>query len=217
WDRYVEEYAKMTPIHGPFTSGVLNLANSLRPLSSATAILDDGCGTGSLMNCLIDDHGAELPSSVRLLASDYSKGMVAYVEKLKNSPDKVSNPLWQRVETHVLDAQDLSPAIPTASLSHVISNLVFMGMDDATKPISAAYNVLEAGGILTFSLLVNPEWIHAWRYAQHLAPKDKVWNLDTPEVWNSNEAIEKAVRDAGFTSVEIKDMEIPLKLNKESL
>ncbi|KAH8888516.1 S-adenosyl-L-methionine-dependent methyltransferase [Thozetella sp. PMI_491] len=216
WDRYAEHYARLTGNRGPFLDGIFSLADSLRPFSTATAILDNGCGTGNGISSLIADRGAELPATVRLLASDYSKGMVAYVNKLKESPENASNPLWQRLETHVLDAQDLAPAILPSSLSHIVSNLVFMAMDDAAKPISASYRALEDGGVLAFSVLTDPEWIEIWKYAKHLMA-DKNLNLRAAEVWRSKEALERISKEAGFTTVEIKETVIPMKHTAESL
>jgi ubiquinone/menaquinone biosynthesis C-methylase UbiE len=217
WDEYAEEYAKITGPRGPFQSRLISLASSQRPFSTATAILDDGCGTGGVTADLIANHEADLPAGVRLIASDYSSGMIAYLEKRKQFPENASNTFWQRLETHVLDAKDLSPAIPDGSLSHIISNLVFTAIDDAPKPISAAYRALEKGGVLAFTGLTSCDWITIWEHAKEMAAPNAHWDLEVSEPWRSEENIQKMMKDAGFTVVDLQDMVLPMKHTRDSL
>lgn len=125
---------------------------------------------GSVTATFAADYGTSLPQGVRLIASDYSKGVIAYVGMLKEYSETESNDLWQNLETHILDAQDLSSVISPSSLSHVLSNLVLMAADDASKPIVAAYEALETGGVLAFTVLTSYEWITIWEHAKELLP-----------------------------------------------
>ncbi|KAH8674204.1 S-adenosyl-L-methionine-dependent methyltransferase [Xylariales sp. PMI_506] len=218
WDRHVEDYAEMANPNSPSIGKLFNLAEPLRSISTATAILDDGCGTGNVMSRLIREYADKLPTGVRLIASDYSKGMVDYVRKRKEQPENASNPFWQRLETYVLDVQDLSPAIAPASLSHVFSNLVFMVVEDCPKPIKAAYEALEVGGVLAFTMLVSIEWIDIWRYAkEEVDPDGEEWGLSIPAGWRDQDNVEKLVKDAGFTTVQLERQELPMNHTPETL
>ncbi|KAH8897479.1 S-adenosyl-L-methionine-dependent methyltransferase [Thozetella sp. PMI_491] len=215
WDSHVEEYAGMVGEGGPLLPQLLSVAQVARPFSTATAILDDGCGTGNVIALLIKNFGAEIPAGARLVASDYSSGMVEYLRKRQVAGENASNPLWQRVETHVLDAGDLSAAIAPASLSHVLSNLVFMGMEDASKPLGAAYRALEDGGILAFTVWTEMGLFKAWKHAKELVPYVEQ-HLDVPEGWRSEAEVRKALEDAGFEVVAAEARIQPQKHTPES-
>ncbi len=216
WSNYAEEYARITAPRSLVISTMLSLAESLRPFSTATGILDDGCGSGTVSAVIIEDWGSTIPPTARLVASDYSSGMVAYVEKLKASPEKSDDAVWQRLETMVLDATDLSPGIPSGSLSHVLSNLVFMSILEPSKPLEAAYRALEDSGVLAFTAFAEMPWHTSWVYAKEVAPNND-WDVNPHEVWKSVAAIEKALKVAGFSTIEVKELEIPSKVTPDSL
>lgn len=140
-------------------------------------MLDDGCGTGNVIATLIDQFGEILPSNARLLASDYSSGMVASVDELKNSPENASSPIWQRLETHVLNAKDLvaggaNAPIKAGSLSHIVSNMVLMAVDDPRAAVRSPYAALIPGGVLVFTAWSATPWIDSWAHAKSLFPTD---------------------------------------------
>jgi ubiquinone/menaquinone biosynthesis C-methylase UbiE len=50
--------------------------NDQKPLSTATAIMDVGCGTGQALIKLVEVHRAHIPDGARIMASDFAEGMV---------------------------------------------------------------------------------------------------------------------------------------------
>jgi SAM-dependent methyltransferase len=211
WDAYVLEYAVMNK-NSPasLSAALLDKADGARPFSAATGILDNGCGTGKITSELIDRYAANLPAAARLLASDFSPGMVKFVQELKSQPPQKSNPVWRRVEPLVQDAQDLN-AIPDSSLSHVLSGMVLFGVPDAGKALAEARRTLEPGGVLAFTAGMALPWIDIWAYAQPLRPGVS-WDLSPTEEWRSVEAVKALVTGAGFRDVSVDVMPVPMKM-----
>jgi SAM-dependent methyltransferase len=177
WGLHVKEYEAMSSgaRTGAIVTRLLAAANAASPFSKATGILDDGCGSGNATFVLIEEYGSSISPTARLVASDYSSGMIASVEALKKDPSLVSNPSWQRLETHVLNAADIlaggqSAPIKPASLSHILPNLVLMAVADYKAALRSAYDALEDTGVLAFSTWLNMPWIDCWSYARPVAP-----------------------------------------------
>ncbi|KAK4032132.1 S-adenosyl-L-methionine-dependent methyltransferase [Parachaetomium inaequale] len=211
WDAYVSEYAAFNK-NSPFSLSVplLVKADGARPFSTATGILDNGCGTGKVTSELIDRYAADLPAAARLLASDFSPAMVKFVQELKSEPPQASNPVWRRVEPLVQDAQNLD-AIPDSSLSHVLSGMVLFAVSDADKALAEARRTLEPGGVLALTAGMVFPWIDIWTYAQPLRPGD-LWELSPAEGWRSVEAVEALVTRAGFREVSVDVTTMPMKM-----
>ena len=215
WDRHAGEYRALGRDRAkPLILDLLSVANAARPFSTSTSILDNGCGTGSLIAILIEEYGSSLPPDVSLLASDYSKGMLAVLEELKADPENASNPLWQKLQTHILDAVDLlaggddAPITP-ASLSHILANLVLFGVGDYKAALRSAHTALQDGGVFAFSSVLRFPWIDSWAYARSLAP-DQDWAVDVPVDFRSVESVTSLLQGAGFSEVKVEATELPI-------
>ena len=66
------------PTHAPSLAMVETL-NTLYPPDHAQGIMDNGCGSGLALSLLIQRYGSELPDNTRLLAADFSQGMIDQV------------------------------------------------------------------------------------------------------------------------------------------
>ena len=222
WDRHVEEYRTIGKgFAKPLILDLLAVADAARPFSTSTGILDNGCGTGNLTAVLIEEYGSSLPADVSLVASDYSKGMVAVVEDIKADPENASNPLWQKLKTHVLDAVDLlaggddAPITP-ASLSHILANLMIFAVGDYKAALLSAHAALEDGGVFACTSVLSFPWVEAWAYARPLAP-DQDWSVDVPVDFRSVESVTSLLRRAGFSDVTAKATELPLVFTEPQL
>jgi SAM-dependent methyltransferase len=217
WNGHAVDYEKLVGNRGGIGLDVtLQLLGSRRPLSTATAVLDDGCGTGNAIAAVIDRYGDSLPASTRLIATDFSKAMVASVERRKSTGDNAANPLWQRIETHVLDAEDLSPGIAPGSISHIISNLVF-SCCDFRKAVKSAYDALEVGGVLAFSMPTQADWFEIAEYAKAELDPEGEWKLRAPEELRDEESVRQILIEVGFSDIEMRRETARLKSNAQRL
>jgi ubiquinone/menaquinone biosynthesis C-methylase UbiE len=104
---------------------MLDLANAYLPFSEATGIHDNGCGPGNVIEKIIADYGAVIPSTASLSASDFAQPMVSQVEVVKKeSVEKDPSSAWSRVRLDVLNAMDLQ-GVEDGSLSHVTAGWVY--------------------------------------------------------------------------------------------
>src|SRR4051794_15445463 len=116
WSIWGAEWKKHIPIDNPSTQGakgIMDAANNVVPLSSATRILDVGCGTGDLVGALAISN--LLPKSAKIIASDLSPGMLAQTSTRGEEEG------WNGVEYKILDATNMSD-LKDGSFSHVLSN-----------------------------------------------------------------------------------------------
>ncbi|MUI92215.1 methyltransferase domain-containing protein, partial [Pseudomonas aeruginosa] len=145
------EYAKMG-IQGPVLypcQRMLAAMDAASSFSSATSILDIGCGPGNAETLLVQDHGTKIPAEASLVATDFSQAMVnatlARKQSMLDAGTDVGN-CWGRLEARVMDAQDLS-AVETSSISHLMGSLVYFMLPDASKGLREAHRVLKEGGV----------------------------------------------------------------------
>lgn len=169
WDATAHEYTAI-PIAGPLyipCKRMLEAMDTASAFATASAILDVGCGPGTAETLLIDAYGKDLPSTARLIASDFSKGMVeetnARREKILAEGNDVAD-CWKRLETSVMDAENLS-TIPSDSLSHVMGSLVYFMLPDPRKGLMEAKRVLKEGGVFACTSWARVDWMRFLREA----------------------------------------------------
>lgn len=103
---------------------MIQRANAILPFSDAVGVLDDGCGPAPIMARIINEHGRTMPKGCELKCTDFSDGMVEWVQKRKEeyiAADGES--LWQRVQCFIQNAMDLKQ-IEDGSMSHVLAGWV---------------------------------------------------------------------------------------------
>ncbi|GMF83191.1 unnamed protein product [Aspergillus oryzae] len=163
WDTTASEYSKV-PLEGPLLIPCKRMIDALQnalSLSSATTILDIGCGPGTAISLLIEDYGHHIPPGTRLVATDYSAGMVAETRARRDSKIRAGGDnanCWDRLDTLVVDAQDLSP-FPSNSVSHIMGSLVYFMLPDPMKGLIEAHRVLQAGGVFACTSWAKVEWM----------------------------------------------------------
>jgi len=198
WSANAKTYSQLSPDdENPITRASMSLIrkmNETLPVSEATAILDVGCGPGTTIGLLIKELGPEIPQNARLVASDFSAGMVEQVEERKKTAD---DPAWLRIEPLVSDAQDLI-GIEDSSISHAMSSLVYNLVSDSQKALDTAYRVLKPGGVVCMSTWTDLEWIDFTKIAAEKTKGNKGPNSLFPESWQSIEGIKKMFEEAGF-------------------
>ena len=208
WSANAQEYAQIpvndSPLMAPCQAMLKGLTDAL-PLSKSTAVLDVGCGPGTAISMFIDNYGTQIPPSTRLIASDFSPVMIDMVRNRQEQ--EVANPLWEKLETAVYDAQDLSE-IKDEELSHVMGSLVYFMLPNGRKGLSEAHRVLQPGGAFALSTWSQVEWIEILNLAalrvRSFVPK----GFEILGPWGSVEGVKGELEAVGFKNVQAKYVDV---------
>jgi len=213
WSDQAAEYSSMM-LTGPMLLLIHVMykhMQSYRLFSSATTMLDIGSGPGSATYTLLNDHANDIAPDVKIVATDFSEGMVEQVKQLKAKQiagldDGPAKRLWKRVEAEVTDAQDLS-AVSDNSISHATASLVLFMVPDSGKALSEIHRVLESGGVMSCSSWKKATWMNI---AMEAAGKDGD-SFKLPARWDDVDGTRKMLEDAGFVDVKVEEVETCLK------
>ena len=187
---------------------MLKAMDSAWPFSKATAYLDNGCGPGVIMQLALQAHGAEVPSSCRLVCSDFSPAMLQAAEATKAAEVEKGDKLWERVEMTASDACDMSN-IEDNSFSHISAGMVYFMVDDPQKALSESRRILTSeygGGVLSLSSWKDNEWVELMRNSlAETKPGNKFPEI--PEAWKSVDGVKGEMDAAGFKDVDVREVE----------
>lgn len=194
---------------------IISNLDTLFPLRSPSIkFLDDGCGTGQLTSHLIANHADLIRADARIIATDFSSGMIDEVNKRKSSE---ADHLWQRLETSVEDAMTLS-GFRDGELTHIGSSMCIFLVPSPEAGIAAAYRVLAPGGVFSFSSWAVTGWWDALNSdAVREVKPDFEFKLPIPENMRSEEGVRKTMTDAGFEDVKVETIVTEMQLPENSL
>ncbi|SCU79363.1 LADA_0B00166g1_1 [Lachancea dasiensis] len=211
WGRQSKAYAEKFQQGPPKVSAeaILKAIDTLLPLEKASAILDNGCGTGIGISTLIRSYSHRLPDSSRLVAADLSPKMVSAVEKIKESHPE-SN-LWSKLELKVCDVNDMS-CFDDASLSHIIASLVMFFSNDPDAAFNEAYRTLKPGGAIGMTSFQRIQWMDLRNVVQKIRPELAPPQL--PPRWASAEWIREQCSKAGFVDVTVEPTDVFLEVDE---
>ncbi|KAI9836286.1 MAG: hypothetical protein M1819_001623 [Sarea resinae] len=195
-----------SPTDAP-TAAMITALDNAYPLSQATTIMDNGCGTGPGTTMLIQKCASMLPAGgVRILATDFSAGMVEQVTEQRINGLKDNNKLWEQVETKVLDAHDLA-GVEDGSISHMMAGFVFFMVADPQKALQEARRVLtpdNGGGVLAQTSWQGSEWLDLLGLVKVVAPHAQLPQM--PEAWTTTAGVREQLEKAGFRDVEAREV-----------
>jgi len=235
-----------TAFEGPTVKVCQDLITALDAavsLSSATAVLDNGCGVGQVIGRLINDFGASIQNTTRLVASDISDGMIGELErrrtaeiteltgtKSNKSANSSTEPpalhltstskapigsdsdsgesrkhraqLWQRLETHIWDALNLSQ-VAANTFSHVTGGVLYMMLPSPLTALRETYRVLSPGGVLALSSFGRISWMELMGEFSRVKPE--LAAPQVPSLWATPEGIKQELEAAGFLHVQIQE------------
>lgn len=203
WDVRAAEYARLMK-DGPMMTlirAMLGRMDDALPFSSATGFADVGCGPGPAIKELLDMYGPKISPSAKLVASDFSEGMVEQVRKLQSKQS--GDPLWERLETHVCDLQDLGQ-VADDSFSHVMGSLVFFIPEQPRQALSEVNRVLEKGGLIALTSWHIVTWMELMEASARAARpglEASIKPLEMPTAWRTIDAVKKELEATGFKSV----------------
>lgn len=200
-------------------SRLISLLNTHLPFSSATTILDVGCGPGNGTAAIISSFHETLPAEAELLATDFSEGMVEIVSRTRQAKlDELpqgseESEVWRRVKPVVMDAMDLSGLLDS-SVSHVIANFVFFMTESPEKALSEAHRVLQPQGICACSSWAKMQWMDLLNLsAQRAFPGFGKPVPERPVIapqWTSVQGVAALMTDAGLVDVQTEYVEAPM-------
>jgi SAM-dependent methyltransferase len=188
---------------------MLSRLNEISPFASAQGIFDIGCGTGAITKSVLNEYGKEIPSDARLVAGDFSDGMLELVrekrgEALNGSDDDEVKEAWRRLQIINIDAHDLgSSGLEDGVFSHVIGSMVYFLLPEPPRALRETYRVLCDGGVVASMNGMKVEHIDAINEAvEVIRPGTNLQLLKG--VWTSEDGVKGELERAGFVNVEVK-------------
>jgi len=192
---------------------MLHRTNSIKPLSSANAILDLGCGPGTVTQQLLDTPSFAIPAGARLVAGDLSPGMISVLTAVAATktaattpaagPSTSHHPVWKTLEPIVLDIQDLS-RFPSATFSHVLAAFIFWFAPDPRRALREARRVMAANGVLTLTSWRDIRWIRELNAIATQVRPGRPARWFVPDAWASVEGVRAELEATGFVDVEVE-------------
>jgi len=195
WSLWGAAWAARFPVENPSIQGAATitlLANAL-PFSTATRILDVGCGTGDLVRTIIFSHSLSAP----IVASDLSPGMLAQTAARGEKEG------WEGVEYKIVDALKMT-GLEDESFSHILSNFTLYFLP--AEGLKESYRVSKKGGVLVSSYMTKAPWMDFLSPISVIRP-DKVIPSGY-EVFGNPGVARGSIEGAGFKNYE--EVEIPL-------
>ena len=182
---------------------IVKSSNTAYPFISATTVVDIGCGPGQLTNAVVESYGSELGPNARLVALDISPGVIEQVQKRKADEVQKRNLCWDKVETLVSNANDLS-AFADGSVSHALAGFLLFTIPEPHKVLQEIQRVLTAqsgGGVVAVSSLESSEWQDLMEFPRKIR-SDKTLPV-LPAVWRTEEGVRSELEEFGFRDVKV--------------
>lgn len=209
WSKFAKTFTKLA-IDGPGVypaQNMVEITNAVRPIASALTVLDIGCGVGQVISAVLQAHGSELPASSRVVASDMSPGMLEQVQKRKTEAAAKGDKLWDKVETLLCDAKDLS-AFEDGSVSHAYAGFVLFMVPEARTAMKEIHRVLtnqNGGGVFSVSSWMGSEWQDLMSIPSKVRPDKMMGKM--PETWRTIEGVRGELEATGFRDIEVHTLE----------
>lgn len=182
--------------------------NKVAPFAKAEAIHDIGCGNGTVVGELLKAYGAELPSTVQLVASDKSASMIAEAEEQQKHFVNGGEKIWSNLDVKILDAADMQE-VKDDTFSHILGGNMLYAVSDYNKVVSEVKRTLKPGGLFAYSVNADTPWIRLMGLVAKVRP-DKITPYPPP-LWQTRESCMKILEDAGFKDVIGKTLDLHMQ------
>lgn len=166
-------------------------------MTSTSRVLDNGAGTGAVTFAV----ATQFPST-QILSTDISDKML----------DNISRAELPNVETRVLDARSLRPALQEKSFTHVFNAFMLQTIIDPSSAVRQMNAVLAAGGVVGIAIWGRRNGpFEVWeRACQSLDPLYKLPSpFDDPHAWRTCDELDGELKAAGFIDVKAEEVTMP--------
>ncbi|CAN8098923.1 unnamed protein product [Discula destructiva] len=178
--------------------------NEMLPFSSATVVVDMGCGPGQITAAVLQGHSRVLPSTTKVIGADNNPQMLAqYTDRKQRELDN-GNDSWERVEVLTTDIHDCA-AFVDESVTHMLAGFVVFLVPEPVKAIEAIRSKLAPNGVFTFSAWESSDWQDLMYYPIKVRPDLVMPRL--PADWTQADNVRKHLQDTGFRDVEVVQTE----------
>ena len=167
---------------------------SCPPFTASSVVLDNACGPGIVTG--------EIQKLVRssaipvIHAVDFSPKMIEELNK------KAQAEKWQRVESAVVDAEELT--FQDDEFTHSITNFGIFLFPDPVQAAKEIYRTLRPGGVAVVTSWYYVGWLTIIQdVLRRLRPKEKVWDGPFPG-WMRTSKLEEVMLAGGFQSGKLK-------------
>lgn len=179
-------------------------ANELLPFSSATTVVDMGCGPGQVTAAILQEYASALPAAARVVAADNSPQMLAQFAARKQKEEAGGSESWARVETVTTDIHNCAE-FDNESITHLLAGFTLFLIPEPLKALESIKLKLASGGVFAFSAWESSDWQDLMYY-----PKKVRADLDMPYLpndWTDPESVRKTLQDTGLQDVEVVQTE----------
>ena len=138
WSKTAETYNNnigRSTIYG--TEALVELASSILPISSESAVLDNATGTGNVSRTI-----SERCPSAKVTAADFSESMIKAVDAMH----------LPNVQTQIADATNLKATWPTPKFTHVFNTFMLQFLTEPFQAVQQMHDVLQPGGVLAIGV-----------------------------------------------------------------
>lgn len=197
------QIAAQSPGVGP-AQALVERTNQLVPFSTATLVVDMGCGPGQVTDAVLQRHAAELPTTARVVGADNNPQMLAQYGARQKRELSEGKEHWERVETATTDIHDCA-AFTNDSVSHLLAGFVVFLVPEPIKAVEAMKSKLTSGGVLAFSSWEGSDWQDLMYYPKKVRP-DLV--MPTPPTdWTQPDGVRKNLQEIGFSEIQVEQTE----------
>ncbi|KAG6361756.1 hypothetical protein INS49_009984 [Diaporthe citri] len=168
--------------------------NKLLPFSTATLVVDMGCGPGQVTDAILREHSTEIPTAASVIGADNNPQMLAVYTARKTNELKEGKEYWVRAGTATTDIHDCD-AFSDDSVTHMLAGFVVFLVPEPARAVEAMRRKLAPGGALAFSSWASSDWQDLMYYPKKVRP-DLV--MPTPPTdWTQPDGVRTQLQQIG--------------------
>ena len=201
WTHHAKTYSNVERMTYPLAIELAEWTDSVLPFTTPNSrVLDNGCGGGVLGSAI-----KTLCPTVPLLSTDVSAGMIS------SARARAEKERWEPpYEFKTLDARDLD-GVESKSITHSMSQYMISLAPDPDQIAREMHRVLKPGGALGLGTWAMVDY-ECFYDPMLIAARETIPDFDLPglmhEKWTDIEKTRRALKEAGFTDVQVRPKDI---------
>ncbi|KAH8170298.1 methyltransferase domain-containing protein [Sarocladium implicatum] len=172
----------------------IQLMHNLKPIETASSVLDNACGTGVATAALIR-LAQKTQSDPEIYAADGAENMTAIASKR-----------FQNDRLHIVTARGEKLPFADNSFTHSITNLGLIFFYDARTGAAEILRTLQPGGVAVITGWIDLGYVEAIREAQRaIHPDAQPFCVPLEGAWLDPEFTRKLLEEAGFEGIQFHE------------